>query len=164
MLSRRSISLSDSASSGSVDSSDEIFPEKDVKIGIVGGINTGKSTLVKQFTKGVRNNSFDKRDMRTEHVAKFNTSLSCHTNFIGCKKGCAHFNIWWGSSKQTQGKLSEYNTDFITDDCFAIIFIFDLTNIESLCQVKKWYKKSRKKYSRWLKVSSLMICPLFIIT
>ena len=129
--------------------------EVDIKVCLVGDPQTGKRSIATRYS-GLDDN---------KNSASFNASLSYHHKTLLLKNMTICFDIWYMSANgrnyynhnkqrnnvnNNNNALYQHNLKYSMEEAKAIIFTFDLTEINTLYSIKSWYKTARQYNKVWL--------------
>jgi len=103
-------------------------PDATLKVGMVGNAAVGKTSLMVKYCE----NKYDEDYNQTLGVNFMEKTIKIKSKNI-------LLSIWDLGGKAEFVKM----LPLVCDEAKAILFLFDLTRLESLAQVKQWYKHTR---------------------
>eukprot|EP00764_Aduncisulcus_paluster_P013194 gnl/Carplike_NY0171/6517_a8953_219.p1 GENE.gnl/Carplike_NY0171/6517_a8953_219~~gnl/Carplike_NY0171/6517_a8953_219.p1 ORF type:complete len:203 (-),score=19.26 gnl/Carplike_NY0171/6517_a8953_219:85-672(-) len=103
--------------------------ELTIKVGMVGEAQVGKTSLMYRYVK----NSFDQDYIQTLGVNFMQKSVTLKTKVL-------NFSIWdLGGEDEFRAMLP-----LVVEEAAVVLFMFDLTRIHTLQEIKTWYSQVRK--------------------
>ena len=106
-----------------------------LKIAIVGDKGSGKWSIVKKYVEGRR---------FTTIIDDKSQPYGCVERDITLKSVDVTLSIWYLKMRNIDDQSVNTQLSILLNDAKIVLFTFDLTSMESLLSIKKWYKTSRE--------------------